>query len=78
MACIFGWRLRPPTILYDEIGAAARNIHCYTVIGSWYWVAVGLMVRIETLLSIVCHRIFIIILGQHGETPVDPSAKGLS
>ena len=30
----FGWRLRPPTI-YDEIGAAARNIQCYTVIGFW-------------------------------------------
>ena len=51
--------------LYDEIGAAARNIHCYTVIGSWYWVAVGLMVRIGTLLSIVCHRIFIIILVEY-------------
>ena len=33
---VFGWRLRPPSI-YDEMGAAARNIHCYTVIGSWYW-----------------------------------------
>ena len=21
--------------LYDEMGAAARNIHCYTVIGFW-------------------------------------------
>ena len=31
---VFGWRLRPPTI-YDEIGAAACNIHCYTVIGFW-------------------------------------------
>ena len=27
----FGWWLRPPTI-YDETGAAACNIHCYTVI----------------------------------------------
>ena len=31
---IFGWWLRPPTI-YDETGAAACNIHCYTVIGFW-------------------------------------------
>ena len=23
--------------LYDEMGAAARNIHCYTVIGFWKW-----------------------------------------
>ena len=30
----FGWWLRPPTI-YDETGAAACNIHCYTVIGFW-------------------------------------------
>ena len=30
----FGWRLRLPTI-YDEIGAAVRNIHCYTAIGFW-------------------------------------------
>ena len=22
---------------YDEIGAAARNIHCYIVIGFWKW-----------------------------------------
>ena len=33
---LFGWRLRPTTI-YDEIGAAARNIHCYTAIGFWLW-----------------------------------------
>ena len=33
---IFGCRLRPATI-YDEIGVAARNIHCYTVIGFWQW-----------------------------------------
>ena len=31
---LFGWWLRPPTI-YDETGAAACNIHCYTVIGFW-------------------------------------------
>ena len=31
---LFGCRLRPTTI-YDEIGAAARNVHCYTVIGCW-------------------------------------------
>ena len=30
----FGWWLQPPTI-YDETGAAACNIHCYTVIGFW-------------------------------------------
>ena len=33
-SAIFGWWLRPPTI-YDETGAAACNIHCYTVIGFW-------------------------------------------
>ena len=27
-----GFGRRP---LYDEMGAAARNIHCYTVIGFW-------------------------------------------
>ena len=31
---VFGWWLRPPTI-YEETGAAACNIHCYTVIGFW-------------------------------------------
>ena len=31
---LFGCRLRPTTI-YDEIGAAARNVHCYTVRGCW-------------------------------------------
>ena len=31
---VIGWWLRPPTI-YDETGAAACNIHCYTVIGFW-------------------------------------------
>ena len=51
--------------LYDEIGAAARNIHCYTVIGFWQWLAVGLIVPIETLLAIVRHRIFILILGEY-------------
>ena len=30
----FGCRPRPTTI-YNEIGAAARNVHCYTVIGCW-------------------------------------------
>ena len=33
---LFGCRFRPATI-YDEIGVAARNIHCYTVIGFWQW-----------------------------------------
>ena len=51
--------------LYDEIGAAARNIHCYAVIGFWQWLVVGLIVRIETLLAIVRHRIFILILGEY-------------
>ena len=31
---LFGCRL-PPTTIYDEIGSAARNVHCYTVIGCW-------------------------------------------
>ena len=30
----FGCRFRPTTI-YDEIGVASRNVHCYTVIGCW-------------------------------------------
>ena len=34
LSWVFGWWLRPPTI-YDETGAAACNIHCYTVIGFW-------------------------------------------
>ena len=51
--------------LYDEIGAAARNIHCYTVICFWQWLVVGLIVRIETLLAIVHHPIFILILVEY-------------
>ena len=45
MLLVAGFGRQP---LYDEIGAAARNIHRYTVIGFWQWLAVGLIVRIET------------------------------
>ena len=61
---IFGWWLRPPTI-YDETGAAACNIHCYTVIGFWWWGGSVADNAYWTLLAIVCHRIFIIILVEY-------------
>ena len=60
----FGWWLRPPTI-YDETGAAACNIHCYTVIGFCWWGGSVADNAYWTLLAIVCHRIFIIILVEY-------------
>ena len=55
---------RAPVLFGCRLGAAARNIHCYTVITFW-WGAVGLIVRIETLLAIARHRIFIMILVEY-------------
>ena len=47
------WLAASPTI-YDEIGAAARNIHYYTVIGFWYWGGSG---ADSAYWNIACNRL---------------------
>ena len=44
-------------------GPQCTLLHSHKAVGSG--VAVGLIVRIETLLAIVCHRIFMIILVEY-------------